>query len=343
MYKKLHYFLSFVSVLVIIASLYAQVDPGTENLTHSWTFDDGTANDYIGGANGTLRGSAEIVDGSLLLAAVGSYLELPAATIAINSYEEVTVSAWFIPFAGGNPNYHMLVYFGKTNNGLGVDCIFFSPARGDNKCRAAIACGDYSSSPWNAETGVDGPELDDGELHHMAFTIDPVNITLYIDGAPVDTNTLAANNNISLVSVDSAYLGKGGYTGDAAWTGEIPKCNIYNRVLTADEVLFLFNEGSGTAVEQETVTLPGEYRLMQNYPNPFNPTTDIVFELSNRSKVNLKVFDLSGREIITLVDNYMSAGQHSVQFNGTNLSTGVYIYRMVTDNGILTRKMMLLK
>jgi len=83
--------------------------------------------------------------------------------------------------------------------------------------------------------------------------------------------------------------------------------------------------------------------LMQNYPNPFNPTTNIVFELSNKSKVNLKVFDLYGREIITLLNDYMSAGRHSVQFNGTNLSTGVYIYRMVTDNGILTRKMMLLK
>jgi hypothetical protein len=341
--KNLTGILASFLLLFLVVTVPAQTDPGTTNLTHSWLFDDGTANDYIGGANGTLKGTAEIVEGSLLLAAVGSYLELPAATISINTYEEVTVSAWYIPFVGGNPNYHMLVYFGKTNNSLGVDCIFFSPARGDNKCRAAIACGNYTSTPWVAETGVDGIEYDDGELHHMAFTIDAVNITLYIDGAPVDTNALAANNNIGLVSVDSAYLGKGGYMGDAPWTGEIPECKIYNRVLTADEVLFLFNEGVGTDVPQETTTLPREYRLMQNYPNPFNPTTNIAFELANRSKVNLKVFDLYGREIVTLLNEYRSAGQHSVQFNATNLSTGVYIYRLAADNQVLTRKMMLLK
>jgi hypothetical protein len=340
--KKLACFLSLVSVLFLVINLNAQTDPGTENLTHSWMFDDGTANDYIGGANGTLRGSAEIFDGSLLMASAGSYLELPASIISINTYDEVTFTAWFIPFAGGNTSYHMLVYFGTTLNNVGVDCIFFSPARGNDVSRAAIGCGDYTSSPWNAETGVNGPELDDGELHQMACTINSLEIILYLDGAPVDTNTLAANNNIALVSADSAYLGKGGYAVDPTWTGEIPKFSIYNRVLTADEVLFLFNEGIDD-VAKDTDILPSEFRLMQNYPNPFNPTTNIVFELTNRSKVNLKVFDLYGREINTLVNDYMSAGQHAVQFNGANLSTGVYVYRMITDNKILTRKMMLLK
>ncbi len=344
MLKKQIYVLSFIVISILIVQLNAQVDPGIENLTHSWTFDDGTANDYIGGANGTLRGNAQIVDGSLWTAgADSSYLELPAETISINTYDEITMEAWYSPTIGLNPNYHMLVYFGTTNNSLGVDCFWFSPARGDDVCRAAIACKDYSSSPWNAESAAIGIEYDDGELHHMVCTLSSVDITLYIDGVPVDTNTaLKPDNIIANISVDSAYIGKGGYMGDAPWTGEIPKVSIYNRVLTADEVLFLYSEGP-TDVEKEIATLPKEYRLMQNYPNPFNPTTNIVFELSNKSKVNLKVFDLSGREISTLVDDYMSAGQHSVRFDGTNLSTGVYIYRMVTDNEVLTRKMMLLK
>jgi len=344
MFKKLLCVLSVIVIPVITTDLNAQVDPGTENLTHSWNFNDGTANDYVGGANGTLMGSAEIFEGSLLTASSGSWLGLPADIIAINTYSEVTIETWFLPFLNANTGYTMLVCFGNTLNNLGVNYYFFGPARGDNKSRAAISCGVETSSPWTGETGVDGPELDDGELHHMVSTLNATDITLYLDGALQASTPLDTNNSIAEISTAYAYLAKSNYNGDSTWMGEVHEFNIYDKALSAEEVLFLFNKGENTSdVEREAKTLPGEYRLLQNFPNPFNSTTNIFFELSRSSKVNLKVYDLYGREIITLINGIKSAGQHKVQYNATNLSSGVYIYRMVTDNKVLTRKMMLLK
>jgi hypothetical protein len=74
--------------------------------------------------------------------------------------------------------------------------------------------------------------------------------------------------------------------------------------------------------------LPGGYNLSQNYPNPFNPATEIRFTLPEQSRVSLKVFDLLGCEIATLVDGTLAPGAHAASFDGRNLSSGVYIYRL---------------
>ena len=343
MLKKLIYLLSFIVISILIVPLNAQVDPGTENLTHSWTFNDGTANDYVGGANGTLQGAAEVDGGSLMTINTNSWLELPASQIAVNTYDEVTIETWYIPISGANTGYTMLAYFGRTLNSLGADYYFITSARGDDMSRAGISCGVYSS-PWNGETKANGPELDDGELHHMVSTLSSTDITLYIDGALQAGTPLDTNNAIALISPDSAYLAKGGYSGDVTWIGEILEFNIYNKALSADEVLFQFNKGASTSISgSETNRLPDEFLLFQNYPNPFNPATNIAYELSTGSEVNLKVYDLSGREIITLVNGRKPAGHYNVLFNGENLSSGVYICRLVAGNSVLTKKMMLLK
>jgi hypothetical protein len=83
--------------------------------------------------------------------------------------------------------------------------------------------------------------------------------------------------------------------------------------------------------------------LLQNYLNPFNPTTNISFDVPHRSKVNITVYDLLGKEVATLVNEVKPAGQHIVQFDGSNLSSGVYIARMDIGNKVFTRKMMLVK
>ncbi|HEY3294072.1 MAG TPA: T9SS type A sorting domain-containing protein [bacterium] len=85
------------------------------------------------------------------------------------------------------------------------------------------------------------------------------------------------------------------------------------------------------------------FRLMQNYPNPFNPSTEIAFELPREMRVTLKVFDVLGREVARLKDGVMAAGEHRIVFDGTNLPSGVYFYRMDTNQYVQTRKMLLLK
>jgi len=91
-------------------------------------------------------------------------------------------------------------------------------------------------------------------------------------------------------------------------------------------------------------TIPTQYSLSQNYPNPFNPNTKINFELPNDAKVNLIVYDLLGREIIKLVNNeFRTAGSYTVDFNGSNLSSGIYFYRLETTGFSMTKKMLLVK
>ncbi len=91
--------------------------------------------------------------------------------------------------------------------------------------------------------------------------------------------------------------------------------------------------------------IPTNFNLAQNYPNPFNPSTVISYQLSAPSKVTLKVYDLLGREVATLVNEYQLAGSYNSQFSIINyqLSSGVYFYRLQTDNFSATKKMMLIK
>lgn len=86
-----------------------------------------------------------------------------------------------------------------------------------------------------------------------------------------------------------------------------------------------------------------EFRLSQNYPNPFNPVTTIKFDNANDVHVSLKIFDMIGREVYSLVDDNKRAGSYEVPFDGTKLASGVYIYRLSAGSFTETRKMVLLK
>ncbi|TVQ75897.1 MAG: T9SS C-terminal target domain-containing protein, partial [Balneolaceae bacterium] len=89
--------------------------------------------------------------------------------------------------------------------------------------------------------------------------------------------------------------------------------------------------------------LPEGYNLGQNYPNPFNPTTQISFEIGQAGMTSLKVYDLLGREVATLVNSDLPAGSHTIDFDAANLASGTYMYRLEANGYVLTRKMMLVK
>lgn len=89
--------------------------------------------------------------------------------------------------------------------------------------------------------------------------------------------------------------------------------------------------------------LPMAYSLEQNYPNPFNPSTEIAYTLPESGNVELKVYDLSGREVDVLVQEHQSAGSYRLRLDGSYMSSGIYIYTLTTGNVHLTRKMILLK
>ncbi|MBK6766802.1 MAG: S8 family serine peptidase [bacterium] len=98
-----------------------------------------------------------------------------------------------------------------------------------------------------------------------------------------------------------------------------------------------------TDADDAPTGIPTELYLLQNYPNPFNPTTSIAFGLPTESEVRLSVFDIQGRLVANLVDSQLPAGHHRVNFNAAGLGSGVYFYRLDTNNSRLIGKMMLLR
>ncbi|MEQ8523185.1 N-acetylmuramoyl-L-alanine amidase [Gracilimonas sp.] len=103
--------------------------------------------------------------------------------------------------------------------------------------------------------------------------------------------------------------------------------------------------GLATSNEDDPVAadIPKQFELKQNYPNPFNPSTNISFGLPERSEVTLKVYDMLGREVSTVYSGIKSQGFHTIQFDASALSSGVYLYRINSDFGSISKKMTLLK
>lgn len=97
-----------------------------------------------------------------------------------------------------------------------------------------------------------------------------------------------------------------------------------------------------TEVKEDKPIIPG-YWLFQNYPNPFNPVTIIGFEIPKREKVMIEVFDLLGQKVKMILNEEMEKGEHKISFNANDLSSGIYFYRMITGETIVTKKMVLLR
>jgi len=90
-------------------------------------------------------------------------------------------------------------------------------------------------------------------------------------------------------------------------------------------------------------TFPETFSLEQNYPNPFNGSTTIGFHITRRADTSLKIYDLLGREVRTLIEGRLDAGEHAVSFDGEDLANGIYFYRLRVAGRILTGKCVLLK
>lgn len=342
--KKLDFLLTIALVTGLAVSLSGQTDPGFENLTHSWRFEDFTADDAVGGAHGTVMGGGIIGNGDFQALSFGAYVELPAAMIALNTYEAITLEVWYTAMSADNPTHHMLCYFGNsTDNGsgtfVGSDGYFISPYRVDDSCRTAISCGN-TSQPWTVENGVSTPELADGVMHHIVSTLNATEIGMYVDGVLIGTKALTGTNSPANISTEHAWLMESGYALDSTVVGSLHECNIYNKVLSADEVAFQYARGPATVTSVADNMTP-DFRLFQNFPNPFNLSTKITYSIPQTSDVKLSVYNVMGQEVATLVNKTMNPGDHSVTFNGQNFGSGLYFYQLKVNDQLITKRMML--
>jgi hypothetical protein len=114
--------------------------------------------------------------------------------------------------------------------------------------------------------------------------------------------------------------------------------------MAGNGVVWLIDWSSPTAIDDDAVaSLPVSFELAQNYPNPFNPATTVGYRLFKPSSVSLVVYNLLGQPVRQLVSRHEAVGQYQVSFDGTGLSSGVYFYRLVTEDGSVSRKMALIK
>src|SRR5690606_1396320 len=162
--------------------------------------------------------------------------------------------------------------------------------------------------------------------------------TLILTGNYGPNAWLSTNGGATFPSIGTGLSGSGagmivperGYLLNMQ-TGGLYKLNITYNVLTTVEELTI------------STNIPDEYSLQQNYPNPFNPSTRIRYDLAKQGAVKLTVFDQLGRQVAELVNGTKNAGSYEVEFNGSNLASGIYFYKLEVPGQTFTKKMILVK
>jgi hypothetical protein len=175
---------------------------------------------------------------------------------------------------------------------------------------------------------VEGTEVDLMALKNP-LKVDPVqpdtvNICIH--------RTLAAGNKIAFLAYDPLSLNAA--PSQYYWFGFSE---------TAPQVQVLKWFGCTVGIEDEIKAVPSLFKLSQNYPNPFNPVTKIEYTIAKTAKVELKVYDVLGKEVATLVNEVKNNGAHTVEFNASQLSSGLYFYKIKSGSFTCSKKMLLIK
>jgi len=187
--------------------------------------------------------------------------------------------------------------------------------------------------------------------------------------APTEAGYLGTGGYFQDVSVEGDYTylangSKGLFIADISDLSDIREAGSFDtdgkamKVAVEGNYVYLADRDSGlvvlksnitTDVEDETSSIPEKYSLSQNYPNPFNPSTTIKYSIPksvgkrHASSLQLKIYDVLGREVVTLVNKVQKPGNYEVQFNAQNFPSGVYYYKLKTGSFVQTKKMILLK
>ncbi|MFA7289484.1 MAG: T9SS type A sorting domain-containing protein [Melioribacteraceae bacterium] len=183
---------------------------------------------------------------------------------------------------------------------------------------------------WKGTGDHDGDGVTEGLQEEVHGLIEKVS-TLLPDADP----HAETSNAWTRVQLEAAYNIRTIYY-DNSW-------GIHNPKFTIDLLNTTWDALNGITDVAEDSQIPTEFTVYQNYPNPFNPTTNIKFSIPKASNVKVIVYDAIGREVRQLVNNELNAGTHTLQFNATNLASGIYLYRIEAGEFTKVSKMLLIK
>ena len=211
-----------------------------------------------------------------------------------------------------------------------------------------------------AYVGTTNTDISTPNTHTISIGNDPLPVELANFTAVTNRNNVTLNwatskeTNNQGFEVERTLVGAnswakvGTVTGNGTTT-ETRSYSFSERVTTGNysyrlkQIDFNGNFEYHNLSSEVNVGVPSEFALSQNYPNPFNPSTKIDYDIATDGNVSVVLFDMSGREVAKLVNDFKPAGYYTVSFNASNLSSGMYFYRISASNFSQTKKMVLVK
>jgi hypothetical protein len=172
--------------------------------------------------------------------------------------------------------------------------------------------------------------LEEGSAVHIVYELMVPTLDRDVNSIP-----LRLDDGTGLQNVTHIVTGPSEFADMFTDTDTNGQHGVWNRLVLAEAVI--------TNTEESGFTQPKEFKLSQNYPNPFNPSTNIDFALPQAMDVELRVYNSLGQQVATLVNSSLPAGSHSISWDAQDMASGLYIYRLVAGDNMLTRKMILMK
>ena len=317
---------------LICAVSFAQTIP-KDGLVGYYNFDqapDSVVKDQSGnGLDGVIVGGAEWVEGirggGMYFNGVDSYVNL-SNDPAFDLEYEITLAAWVVPMDIAN---------GQDNEWIDKgDHSWALKEKGDGNFEFFIYNGNWFY-PWFMMD-----ETYSTAWNHFAGTYDGMTLKTYVNGDSVQS--LEHVGQIDL-STHEVHLGHNSEVVDRFFEGQLDEVMIYDRALTNEEIKSIYELTQvPSGVDEKKPDGVKGFALRQNYPNPFNPATTITYSVEKPGMVTIRVYDMLGREVGMLVNENQSQGYHSVVFDASGLSGGVYFYKMQVDDRFSEMKKMVL-
>ncbi len=314
--------------LLPLTNYTVQVLPGIKDVQGN----EMTTNfEYTFTTGDTVSGDVFVIDN--FEAGINGWLQPQQSPSTSGIISEETSASWvsniYCAFSSGTKSMRLGYGWDTTASGWLIREYFTGPNEtfNENATLRVFLFGDGRNHKFRYCINDEGPQ---GHEVSLWYNVDwygwkEVNWTPSVDGLGQWIGDGVLQGNLSLDSYQFTYT-----------PGNKNRGEYY-----VDDATLIKN--TAVSVEEDQQMKPTQYTLDQNYPNPFNPVTNIRFGLVKSGNVKLEVYNLIGQKVASLVDGFINSGYHTVSFDASNLPSGVYIYKISTQEFVSTRKLVLLK